>query len=147
MDLSLQANPAVPEATEVEPAPEPAPPAAVAVKIRKSWRKLPARPSLHMAVAALWIVALVLLNIGHKPIPRRAMGDQLAPIPVAQPELIPADYQQSADDELPEPAESAPAAQMVQPAAKQPHKEFHFNETTARLAAESGAPYLPLIAW
>src|ERR1700689_3854106 len=54
IDLSLQANAALPEAVEVEEAPEPEQPATAAIMIPKRSRKLGVRPSLHMAVAALW---------------------------------------------------------------------------------------------
>ncbi len=150
MDLSLQANPAVPAPAEVGLALEPEPPAKVAFILPKPWRNLRFRPSLHMVVAALWIVALVILNIDRKPVPRRAMGDQPAPISVLIPKMTPmadqnmatgaaADYQVQANDELPGPSATA----KPQPTAK----DMPINQTTAKFAAESGAPYLPLIVW
>jgi hypothetical protein len=151
MDLSLQANPAIPEAVEVEPTPEPMQPT-VAVKLPKL-RKNPAiRPSLHMAVAALWIVALVILNIDRKPVTRRAMADQPAAISIPMPAAAPlddqsmpmgetADYQKTGDDDSPVGIASAEA--KPKPTAKQ----IPINGITAKLAVESGAPYLPLIAW
>jgi pSer/pThr/pTyr-binding forkhead associated (FHA) protein len=152
MDLSLQANSAIPEAVEVEIAPEPIQPATVAVKLPKPRKKPGVRPSLHMAVAALWIVALVLLNIDRKPVTRRAMADQPAEISVPMPTATPlddqsmpmgetADYQKTGDDDTSEgttPAEAKPKPTV---------KQIPVNRTTAKLAVESGAPYLPLIAW
>jgi hypothetical protein len=151
MDLSLQA-PAVPEPIEAEPIPEPEQPATVVATLPKPRRKWGVRPNLHMAVAALWILALVLLNIDHKPVAKRAMGDQTpAPISVSMPELTSMDddqsqtanYRKSGDDDLLETSETASAAEKVSAKAQMPH----VNGTTARLAAEDGALYLPLIAW
>lgn len=136
MDLSLQVNPAPP------PSAEPPKPAALAAIPKKSPRKPPFRPSLHAAVAALWIVALVLLNIDHKPMPKRAMGDQtgliLNPIPSVVPMNDPITaLGASADDEMA--ANAAPPTQGV--------KKMHLDRPTAKMAAENAALYLPLVAW
>ncbi|MGD0539975.1 MAG: FHA domain-containing protein [Tepidisphaeraceae bacterium] len=158
MDLSLQANPAAGAPTEVEPAlDETEPPAKVAVILPKPPRKPGFRPSLHMVVAALWIVALVILNIDRKPVPRRAMGNQPAPISVSLPKMTPmadqsmatgaVDYQIAGDDELPAPSETARVAQSATAKQGPATKEMPMNSATAKLAAESGAPYLPLIVW
>jgi len=159
MDLSLQANPAAGAPAEAGLAPAPEQPATLAVILPKPPRKPGFRPSLHMAVAALWIVALVILNIDQKPVPRRAMGNQPAPISVSMPKMTPmddqsmatgeaVDYQIAGDDDLSGPSETAPAAQTAPPA-RQPlaAKEMPVNAATAKLAAESGAPYLPLVVW
>jgi hypothetical protein len=146
MDLSLQANPAIPEAIEVVVHPE-------AEKLerrikQKAWKKVVVRPNLHMTVVALWIVALVLLNIDHKSAAKRAMGDQTGPVTVAMPTLMvddqsqAADYRKNGDDDLPENSEST-AAEKV-PATV---KRIDLNGAAARLVAEDGVFYFPLMAW
>jgi pSer/pThr/pTyr-binding forkhead associated (FHA) protein len=166
MDFSLQVNPEIPEATEIEvdeaeqPAPEPEQPATVAVMLPsalpKPRRKFAVRPSLHLAVAALWIVALVVLNINRPPIARRAMGDQMTPNVISMPTMTPMDEQnqaitaasnQESDDN--DSAETSEAAQKVPaPTAHQPtFKPISINKLSARWVAENAASYLPAIAW
>jgi pSer/pThr/pTyr-binding forkhead associated (FHA) protein len=167
MDFSLQVNPAIPEATEIGDAEQQAPeqsalepqqPATVAVRLpsalSKPLRKFAVRPSLHLAVAALWIVALVVLNINRPPVARRAMGDQMTPNVISMPTMTPMDEQaitaasdqKSTDDssaEMSEAAQKAPA-----PAAHQISlKPIVINELSARWVAENAASYLPAIAW
>jgi hypothetical protein len=157
MDLSLQVNPAIPDAIEIEqPAPEPEETVAVAVTVPKPRRKFAVRPSLHMAVAALWIVALVLLNINHKPLPRRAMGDQTTPPVVSMPAMTPVDEQsqaidaasdqKSGDDDAEETSEAA--QKISASAANQPAlKSIAINELSAKSIVENAVSYFPTIAW
>ncbi|HEY1923111.1 MAG TPA: FHA domain-containing protein [Tepidisphaeraceae bacterium] len=153
MDLSLQVNPAIPEAIEVEePLPELEQAVTVAVMIPKQRWKPPFRPNLHMAVAALWIVALVILNIGHKPVAPRAMGDQTTPISVSTSAMTPLNEQTTANDENSaddDSAETSEAAQKIPASA--PHqpalKSITISELSARWVAENAASYIPEIAW
>lgn len=145
MDISLQVNPAPPAAAE------PQKPAAVAAMPRKPWRKPGFRPSLHAAVAALWIVALVMLNIDHKPMPKRAMGDQMGAISDPIPRIVPmndpitalgalADYGKTGDGQQDE--------NSTEPRSPGPGvKKMHIDRPTVKMAAETGALYLPLMAW
>jgi hypothetical protein len=145
MDLSLQVNPPPPAVVE------PQTPAVVVTIPLKSRRKPAFRPSLHAAVAAMWIVALVLLNIDHKPMPKEAMGDQTTPIFDPIPKIVPmndsitalaapADYGKTADDEQDE-ISTGPASQ------RKPVKEMHIDRPMVKMAAETGAVYFPLMAW
>jgi pSer/pThr/pTyr-binding forkhead associated (FHA) protein len=162
MDFSLQVNPAIPEAVEIEQPilEELEQIATVAVLLPKTRRKFAVRPSLHLAVAALWIVALLILNIDRKPIARRAMGDQTAPIVVPMPTMTPMDEQNQAitaandqsegDDDS---AETSDAAQKIRASAAHPAsatptlKPVVISGLSAKWVAENAASYFPAIAW
>jgi pSer/pThr/pTyr-binding forkhead associated (FHA) protein len=146
MDFSLQVNPILPASCLAEQ------PAVVVTVPRRLPRAFGPRKSLHAVVAVLWIMALIVLNIGHKPVARRAMGDQAA---VAIPNTVPMDdpiiaLGTAADGSKPEIAalhelSTAPTAVQTWPATA--NRRFRLDAPTAKLAAEDEALYLPLIAW
>ena len=125
-DLSLQASSVVTL------------PSAAATVSRRAWRNSGFQPSLHAAVAGVWVCLLILLNMSHKPI---AVGSTARP---ANP------YRIDSFDSNPivdgQPLDAADQEPLETPQSTGPSPQpIPFNAQAAKAAAATASLYLSLM--
>lgn len=109
--------------------------AATVIPVVKPKRR-PVSPALHVAVAAVWVCLLVLLNLSHKPIE----GAEAARTPVTPP----ADVLHLDDADMNVNADVGGGAAQIPSVSEAPAKPMQFNARAAEHAAGVSAFYL---AW
>lgn len=125
-DLSLQASPVA-----VSPPP-------VATVSRRRWSNSGFQPSLHAAVAGVWVCLLILLNMSHKPV---AVGSTARP---ANPYRVDSPDSNAIVDGQPVSAADQEPSDTTQAPDPAP-RPIPFNAQAAKNAAASAALYWPLL--
>jgi hypothetical protein len=131
-DLSLQASPVV------------ASPSAVPTTSRSAWRNSGFQPTLHAAVAGVWVCLLILLSMSHKPAASGSTATNTPAVQTSDPyrsddsdsnAIIDSQTLKAADQEPVEtPQSPTPAPQPI-----------HFNAQAAKAAAATAALYFQCI--